>query len=490
MTKDEREEKDEFRAILQTVCRELAAADKTGLLKEVSLENFGSLASGFATKGSDMDLVVINDDPRVEGNYAMDSFGLPRMLETKLLRLGYGARLLGRARVPIIKVCEKPTPELLAALKEERAKWDALCESGEQGCPKGSNNTEELDSSTTNAEKQLNGSVPEDALNGSHTEAAGTGVGQSQALPATNGDQQTEIATINGETDRKQERKPAKAWSREKAKSALDFPKDGIGIQCDINFFNPLGLYNTRMLRCYSLSDPRVRDMVLFVKTWAKKRKINHPYSGTLSSYGYVLMVLHYLVNIVQPPVVLNLQHQAEQLGLPRQGIINDWEVRYYDEEAAIIGAAEKGSITTNKESVGSLLKGFFQYYAVSKGYNFNWMKDVLSLRTRGGLLSKDEKGWTGAKTETTDEGREVRQRYLFAIEDPFELNHNVARTVTHNGIVAVRDEFRRAWRILLDVAHGQIPQDGQLLDELNEVASQAGNGEASKGVDGFAVKN
>jgi terminal uridylyltransferase len=44
---------------------------------------------------------------------------------------------------------------------------------------------------------------------------------------------------------------------------------------------------------------------------------------------------------------------------------------------------------------------------------------------------------------------KEIRHRYLFAIEDPFELDHNVARTVTHNGIVSIRDEFRRAWRLI-----------------------------------------
>ena len=44
---------------------------------------------------------------------------------------------------------------------------------------------------------------------------------------------------------------------------------------------------------------------------------------------------------------------------------------------------------------------------------------------------------------------REVRHRYLLAIEDPFELDHNVARTVTHSGIVSIRDEFRRAWRLI-----------------------------------------
>lgn len=37
-------------------------------------------------------------------------------------------------------------------------------------------------------------------------------------------------------------------------------------------------------------------------------RKINSPYKGTLSSYGYVLLVIYFLVHVKSPPVLPNLQ--------------------------------------------------------------------------------------------------------------------------------------------------------------------------------------
>ena len=37
-------------------------------------------------------------------------------------------------------------------------------------------------------------------------------------------------------------------------------------------------------------------------------RKINSPYKGTLSSYGYVLLVIYFLVHVKNPPVLPNLQ--------------------------------------------------------------------------------------------------------------------------------------------------------------------------------------
>ncbi|KAI0135181.1 hypothetical protein F4814DRAFT_400106 [Daldinia grandis] len=318
---------------------------------------------------------------------------------------------------------------------------------------------------------------------------------------------------------------------RDRYHDSLEFPKNGVGVQCDINFSAHLALQNTLLLRCYSYTDPRVRPMVLFVKHWAKARGINTPYRGTLSSYGYVLMVLHYLVNVAVPFVCPNLQQLAPaDPNLPAEDLGNvttckGWSVRFWRDEEEIQRLAHQGHLNQNQESLGSLLRGFFEYYAqnhamsTTRKRGFDWGRDVLSLRTHGGRLSKQKKGWTGAKTvlqvetgalldpagagtdnkvkPSTDgmvgqqaitnaqigqfnsqdsvsvpltkpkELKEVRHRYLFAIEDPFELEHNVARTVTHNGIVSIRDEFRRAWRIIRTAG-----KNGKAVENLLEDAS------------------
>ena len=294
---------------------------------------------------------------------------------------------------------------------------------------------------------------------------------------------------------------------KDKYKDNLEFPKTGAGVQCDINFSAHLALHNTQLLRCYSLTDPRVREMVLFIKHWAKKRGINSGYRGTLSSYGYVLMVLHFLVNVARPFVCPNLQQLAPPLppnmppaDIERFTMCQGYNVHFWRNEPEIENLAQTKQLNWNQESTGSLLRGFFEYYAQGgmmsngSGRGFDWGREVISLRTQGGILSKQSKGWTEAKTivETTaatadnanlmqqpvqnssvgqeaakpkGEVKEVRLRYLFAIEDPFEVDHNVARTVTHNGIVSIRDEFRRAWRILKVAGHGNVQEN--LLDDL-----------------------
>jgi DNA polymerase sigma len=310
---------------------------------------------------------------------------------------------------------------------------------------------------------------------------------------------------------------------RDRYKDHLEFPKTDIGIQCDINFSAHLAIHNTQLLRCYFHSDPRVKTMILFIKHWSKVRGINTPYRGTLSSYGYVLMVLHYLVNVAQPFVCPNLQavnHNPPAYLPPAEvearTICKGRDVRFWRNEAEIKNLSERKMLNHNHDSVGVLLRGFFEYFAQNgqmstvgnKG--FDWGREVLSLRTMGGILTKQEKGWTGAKTvietstiaapptpssatmpearskpeaspgeqaeevktpklpaKTMEETKEIRHRYLFAIEDPFELDHNVARTVTHNGIVSIRDEFRRAWRIIRSIGKPYEGQEGRLLDPV-----------------------
>jgi len=486
--------KDAFRIKLQQIFENLQSPDPENPLPSVELASFGSLSSGFATAGSDMDLAIVTSSEHdLSQHFSPHENGLARVLEKQLLEHGIGARLLTRTRVPIIKICEQPTPELLDALRESREKWDNLPEdekystskpsADETNSKKDTTDTQALPSQPESRSDGTQSSVQDGVVPQQETPAEGVAslVESTQALhidqQAPSGQPSVTSKSENTQQPQQEQSQDKQAnrqrndrsWRREKAAGPLDFPSDGVGIQCDINFFNPLGIHNTQMLRCYSKCDPRVRPMVLFIKSWAKRRKINSSYSGTLSSYGYVLMVLHYLVNVARPPVLPNLQHEAEADGVPPT-MIDGHEVCFFDREDIIETRASQGVVTQNKESLGNLLVGFFRYYAVNSG-GFFWTRDVLSLRTQGGLLSKDQKGWTGAKTEH-NENKEVRHRYLFAIEDPFETTHNVARTVTHNGIVAIRDEFRRAWRIILAVGRRDEPEGG-LFDELTEAEEQ-----------------
>lgn len=563
ISNEEFDEKQRLRLTLENVCRNAVSKyeiekDPAFLAEKVELKCFGSLSTTFATKSSDMDLVLVS--PMSKPETSSPESELPRLIEKALLDLGYGVRLLTRTRVPIIRFCEKPTPELAGLLVAERAKWEnerhtpSESKSKAQNKPEGTkedgpNDLEIVDNITLDA-----ATVPMAPLSGPlvnrrdiegpskplpyavgksvTAERVAYGEDKSSSLPGdwkqpknvTDTSEGKTVARLDVEgndaslsdkpdgervhlyklamkdgwyepTERKVITAFIQAYQKRNsfeftqgqldqarislrnlpnvlgrfrpppAPPPLDFPKDGVGIQCDINFSNHLALHNSHLLKCYASCDPRVRQMVLFVKAWSKRRKINTPYHGTLSSYGYVLMVLHYLINIAQPFVLPNLQHPINGWEDTTSGgkvFLDGHNIQYFRNESMIQEYARRGFITRNQESLGSLLRGFFHYYA-HQGYaspagGFGWTQDALSLRTLGGTLPKEAKGWTEAKTETVvlagpgPQTKEIRQRYLFAIEDPFEIDHNIARTVVHNGIVSIRDEFRRAHRLIENV--------------------------------------
>ncbi|KAJ3820022.1 hypothetical protein EV361DRAFT_277505 [Lentinula raphanica] len=224
-------------------------------------------------------------------------------------------------------------------------------------------------------------------------------------------------------------------------KLSLD-PSPGLptGIACDIGFENRLALENTRLLMCYAMIDPtRVRTMVLFLKVWSKRRKINSPYKGTLSSYGYVLLVIYFLVHVKNPPVLPNLQQMPPLRPIPKEetllGGYNTW---FFDD----IDLLRQRWHSENTESVAELLIDFFRYFSRDFAYNGG----VASIRA--GLLKKESKGWQSSETSTS-RYNDARERNRLCIEDPFETDYNVARCVTKDGLYTIRGEFMRASRVL-----------------------------------------
>ncbi|KAI9686965.1 MAG: hypothetical protein M1822_002718 [Bathelium mastoideum] len=472
MAADEIIEKEDFIMTLVQFCEEASQANSPNSQIEATLRAFGSFVSGFASKGSDVDLGIVSKQTGDSlTDFTLLEHDLPRQLEKHLLDHGIGARLLTRTRIPILRVCQKPSPELLSALQAEREKWDALpsvekyadLHDTDHEFPEGN----ETPTTYSSADTQLSQSL------------GGLNLNQATVQPQEEPPQQTmgegsQQASISHNPQQQPKRKP---WLRERKTGPLDFPKAGVGIMADINFSNQLVMHNTQLLHCYSQCDERVRPMVLFIKAWAERRKINSAFSGTLSSYGYVLMVLHFLVNVAQPGVLPNLQlawyqqSNVKKAATPRSQIwFQQFDVRFVRERDEIRRLTSQ-TLIRNQDPLPVLLRNFFHYFAhqgpnVPRG-GFRWRHEVLSLRTPGGVLSKEDKGWVRATTETVN-GRQIRQRYLFSIEDPFEVDHNVARVVNFEGLNAIRDEFRRAWQILEAVGRGNQNHPG-LFDALIE---------------------
>ncbi|KAK8042551.1 Terminal uridylyltransferase cid1 [Apiospora phragmitis] len=129
-------EKEKFRVQVEEICRAVIDSHEIDNRnaswagpQSVQLKCFGSLSSGFATKTADMDLGLLSSSSLLSPD--MPDSPVPRLLEKALLDAGFGARLLTRTRVPIIKLCEKPTDKLRSDLLDERAKWEKGLADGE-----------------------------------------------------------------------------------------------------------------------------------------------------------------------------------------------------------------------------------------------------------------------------------------------------------------------------------------------------------------------
>lgn len=231
--------------------------------------------------------------------------------------------------------------------------------------------------------------------------------------------------------------------------SVSGFQKPECGVQARIYLRNcEMFVHTTSLLRCYRLCDFRIQQMGIFIRSWTKARRINDPQRGFLSSYGYHLMMLHYLMNVADPPVIPNLQRYEK--GHRTLKWVNGNEVLYWCNEKEIMKASRTGELTDNRETTEFLLRGFFAYYSATQigprnirlpVKPFNWARDVVSIRDLGVSLQKNMKGWTQASTDELG----VRRSYLLAIEDPFQPNHNVASKLNIHGLRCIRNEFERA---------------------------------------------
>ncbi|KAG7382725.1 Zinc finger, CCHC domain-containing protein [Phytophthora pseudosyringae] len=253
------------------------------------------------------------------------------------------------------------------------------------------------------------------------------------------------------------------------------------GIECDLCVENRLAQRNTSLLRAYASADPRVRMLAYVIKRFVKQRRMNCAAEGTLSSYGYLLLLIHFLQR-QDPPVLPVLQAlppnwpEEPREKLPsvlcrgpsdeldpsasadgHSGI----ETYFYDPFAFREPNEKLASLrefcARNTQTVGELLLSFLRYY----GLQFDATRDVVSVRrSDAGTVTKDEKRHTSQWRFTT----------RLSIEDPFEVGYDVAHVLKGSRDKYIRQQFVRAYVLLMD---GAIRHQGKTEGASGEEGSQ-----------------
>uniref|UniRef100_A0A8C5BKX5 CCHC-type domain-containing protein n=1 Tax=Gadus morhua TaxID=8049 RepID=A0A8C5BKX5_GADMO len=128
---------------------------------------------------------------------------------------------------------------------------------------------------------------------------------------------------------------------------------------------------------------------------------------GSLSSYAYILMVLYFLQQR-QPPVIPVLQEIFDGSNVP-ECMVDGWNAFFFNDIEDL--RRRLPELQQNKESVGELWLGLLRFYTEE----FDFKEHVISIRQRK-RLTTFEKQWTSK---------------CIAIEDPFDLNHNLGAGVS-----------------------------------------------------------
>ncbi|KAL3670687.1 hypothetical protein V7S43_003875 [Phytophthora oleae] len=257
------------------------------------------------------------------------------------------------------------------------------------------------------------------------------------------------------------------------------------GIECDLCVENRLAQRNTSLLRAYASADPRVRMLAYVIKRFVKQRRMNCAAEGTLSSYGYLLLLIHFLQR-QDPPVLPVLQAlppnwpdepreklpsvlcrgPSDELDPSASADGHSGIETYFYDPFAFREPNEKLAVlrdfcSRNMQTVGELLLGFLRYF----GLQFDATRDVVSVRRPdAGTVTKDEKRHSSQWRFTT----------RLSIEDPFEVGYDVAHVLKGSRDKYIRQQFVRAYVLLMDgaIQHQGTGEEEEVDEAVNQVMS------------------
>lgn len=211
------------------------------------------------------------------------------------------------------------------------------------------------------------------------------------------------------------------------------------GLLCKVSAGNENAWLTTKHLAALGKLEPRLLPLVIAFRHWAKLCSIDRPEEGGLPPYVFALMAVFFLQQRKEPLLPVYLGPWIEEFSLNKLGNFSLKDVEkdsvvweYTDnstgdtssakEEALRETAAKKGQVplTFNIKHqpsvpVGQLWVELLRFYALE----FNLADLVISIRVKE-LISRESKDWPKKR---------------IAIEDPYSVKRNVARTLNNQPV-------------------------------------------------------
>jgi hypothetical protein len=252
----------------------------------------------------------------------------------------------------------------------------------------------------------------------------------------------------------------------ESARVPILIVKKGEKIEINLSFNHEVVIHNSALLRAYSSISPKVRELVVLVKHWAKKREINDALQGTLSSYSYVLLVVAFLQ---QSGLLPDLQNPSESVYPKRplpQRLTDNGRCSTWFLEDGFEGTVHYSEVfpeyarRLGDKSLTSLVVEFFEFYL----YDVNFVTDLVSITTRiptredantflirefGNKFVKKHSYFRDRNDGSKLDMRGIRKRTWLAIADPFEVGRVLGTSA--RGMETLTKEMKRGIEILLN---------------------------------------
>ena len=179
-------------------------------------------------------------------------------------------------------------------------------------------------------------------------------------------------------------------------------------VNVDITVHTLLPIYNTELIRLYSLIDQRFHILGIYIKHFVKKYNMNGAGEKFLSSYALLIMIIHFLQNKKVLPILQKINEKKIEYVYVHnnENIISNI---YFENDVNKIQEYMKNNNYECNENVGELLVEFFEFYCYEYDHSY--------------LIS----------INTNEKNKSSSEHIAFPIEDPFDKEHNPGKTMKLN---------------------------------------------------------
>eukprot|EP00803_Ostreobium_quekettii_P000526 evm.model.scf_4470.1 EVM.evm.TU.scf_4470.1 scf_4470:4717-6297(+) len=259
-------------------------------------------------------------------------------------------------------------------------------------------------------------------------------------------------------------------------------------LQCDLSIGNTVGVFKSELLGAALGVDPRLGNLAMLAKAWARGNGVNDPANGSFNSYCLTLLVVAFAQTRVPPllPPFMDLFSGLKE-AVAEGGAVLDRVDSF--RAMAVAWDGDEGRPRNHE----SLIDLFMDFLGVFCGLVEESQQEACAWAMGWGSLCRMSAApWEGGFQELKWEPRAADSHHLF-VRDPFECHHdNCARTLKtwewegvvqllHNTNQGIRrwvalpaSEMEASWEGFMDYLFKQGPEPPQLQERAPPVAQWA----------------